>query len=314
MAQFPSVNNLPTTGPKAMVQLVNLLLTTGVWTVYAWYGQLAAEGRARHIGLDTWAGVGEQLETAGDWVELKGPGNRGIGLMHGAASNLNWWIVYCGGGAPTGWTGVGGLSGAFDACTEIQNVHGAAAAGAALFQADASYRWSIIGYDGTGEWVAEAWQTGSYAPSVLLAFDYVTTDAPTDLDPYVLFAQGNSVDVAKGVFDFGPPIWAYFGRVAPAGGSWLACPMNCLYGSGGNSPPSWAISPNGITGKYPIMQVYYTRNGNSGGTNYGKGTSTLFQVNLGRIPNGDTASVSTALDRIAIGWLTYGWDGTAPLA
>jgi hypothetical protein len=326
MALYQDLNLLPATGPKGIVSLVNLLLSAG-WTLYAWYGQLAAEGRARHIGLDTWAGVGNQFDTAGDWVELVSPNGQCVPIMHGA-SNVALWVRYSVNGPGTD---VDGASGAFDTylngapgTNEVQDEYGTAAAGTDFFQADGSYRLSVLADDTHDTFHVLLWQTGSFALSGWIAFDYATPDAGTDVDPYVFGMQGNSTTCGT-TTDVGHMVTGMFHgwmeRSGAGTGAWKrvsfctpSLPNGMLFTAG-------PFKPNGLTGKDEWFPLWYCRPGlfsvtGDGTYLYSKGVST----DLGLcISSSDATTLRASLstfnggEKLIYGQMVFPWRVGSPI-
>lgn len=305
------VNQTPTSGSSAIVQLVTVLSSAN-WTVHA-YG----DGSSR-VGTGALP-TATQMSNSSSWIAMKAPsGNHTITFQRGTNNTL-WWLAYTFGGLQTDGNGliVDSPVTASDRKDFFNN--GSDTVPGVLFPADnvsGSFRFNVVASDTTPyNWHANAWNITTGESRTLIYFEGLTVHT-NDPARYVVFAEYRTSSPWAGMRELMSHSTSTRGRTWHAKGlgaaTWTKAVPLCYIAVDGVYPFPRQLSANPFDGNDDLAPpVYITTY--SGGYYYFKGVGTLFMWSGISRATGDTFDiVGETDDRVCIGDTAFPWPHGIP--
>lgn len=310
MALQYDVNQTPTTGAEAVVQIVNVL-SGASWSVHA-YG----DGTTR-TGTGALPNVSE-MSNSSSWIAMKAPvGDHTIAFQRGTDNTL-WWMSYTFGGLQTDGDGLIVDSPVTASDTKEVFNNGTPTIPGTLFPVDnvsGAFRFNVVANDSSPyNWHANAWNIASGKSRTLIFFDGLQVHA-SDNARYVLYAEYRSSLPWAGQRD-----WTAHMTQSP-GKSWLAkglggqtwtrtVPMQ-LSSVDGVIPFPRALTPNPFDANDDLGPIVYVTNNSN--VYQLKGIGSLFLWCGVSRATGDTFDIlGETDDRVCIGDCAFPWPHGIP--
>lgn len=300
-----SVNETPTSGSSAIVQIVTVLSSAN-WTVHA-YG----DGSSR-VGTGAVPTV-TQMSNSSSWVAMKAPtGNHTIAFQRGTDNTL-WWMPYTFGGLQTDGTGLLVDSPATGSDRKEVFNNGTETVPGTLFPGDnisGSFRFNVVADDASPySWYASAWNIATGESRTLIYFDGLTVNA-SDPARYVVSAEYRTSSPWPGMREL-----MTHSTVAPArtwhakglgAATWGRAVLLCNTTVDGVFPFPRQLSLNPFDSNDDLVPVIYITT--YLGSYYFKGVGNLFMWCGTSRATGDTFDiVGETNDRVVIGDGAYPW-------
>jgi hypothetical protein len=305
MALHYDVNQTPTSGSVAIVQLVTVLSSAN-WTVHA-YG----DGSSRITGA---LPNSTEMGNSSSWVAMKAPsGNHTISFQRGTSNTL-WWVAYTWGGLQTNGTGLVVDSPITASQTkEVFNNNGSARVPGTLFPADnvsGAFRFNVVADDASPyNWYAAAWDPSTGNARTLIFFDGATVNS-NDPARYVLCANYRGSAPWAAARDWlcnvpGGPIRTWYAK-GLGSEAWALAGMMMYYSIDGTgvSPRNCSVGPfdsndDLLPGIYATLNSYLFQV---------KGVGTLFLLCSTSRATGDIFDITGETDdRVCIGDFAFPW-------
>lgn len=299
------VNQTPTTGTEAVIQLITVLSSAG-WPVHA-YG----DGSSR-VGTGALPNA-SNMGNSSSWVAVRAPtGNHTLAFQRGTDNTL-WWVGYAFGGLQTDGTGL--LVDSPATGSDLKEVfnNGTTFTPGTLFPVDnvsGAFRFNVVAYDSSPySWYAGAWNVATGEARTLLFFDGLTTHT-NDPAKYVLHAQYRDTSPWVGQRDLlshstVSPAKTWVGK-GLGGEAWVRSPPLTYQTSDGAIPFPRVLSPNPWDLNDDLAPIIYITS--NGGVYHFKGVGSLFLWCGVSRATGDTFDITGETDdRVCVGDCAFPW-------
>lgn len=312
MAYSYSTNNSPATGAVAMYTLKELMKTAG-WTVEASSDGSTYNSSGDQITSGS-SGAGG-MANASAWFRIRMPSTDGVTreFTFQRTSNTNWRIKYSQSAGFTGGSpGTTQTASATDEAILLGGGTDAAPTYAALFAADAGYRFNAIcGGSAEGYTLyAFAFPNGGGTPTMHAFLERMAAGSfpASNIEPYVMkFANASPTVANTNSTTVGPKGWLAKGL---AGQGFVFIPANTFTDNSGAT--QLALGPNSYTGIDDMLPILFGRRTALGAPSGYMGIASTLRMSSTTRTTGDTYTLSSTNDRIIIGDLAWPWDGSTP--